>query len=374
MVLALGLVAGACGSRLLPHAGDHTRLVEAFSETAILLSLFCVGLRLGVPLEWRLWKAPVRLATVSMLVTVVLVAGAADVFLDLSFSQALLLGAILAPTDPVLSADVRLPIAGDEEAARFPLVAEGALNSSLALPMVLFALGLAGPYELGPVGVHWLLVDVGWSVAAGVALGWGTGWLAAQALERLDGNGQIGAAEVLLVASTIVLAYGSAELCRANGFFAVLAGGYALVHGGRLRPTVRRAPRISRRLSSLAERVERVTELVMVGLVGALLSVSAVRPQLYVFAVAVLVAVRPIAARLGLVGLPFPEAARPAVVWFGIRGMASVYYLAYAVDQGLSAPLASELTAVTLAVLATSVVLHGLSALPLLKRPLDQEG
>jgi NhaP-type Na+/H+ or K+/H+ antiporter len=349
------------------------RLVEAVSETAVLVSLFCVGLRLGVPLEWQRWKAPVRLATISMLVTIALIAGAANVFLNVPFSQALLLGAILAPTDPVLAADVRLPLAQDEDAARFPLVAEGALNSSLALPVVLFALGLVGPNDPGPLGAHWLLVDVGWSVVAGIALGWVTGWLAAQALERLDGNGQIGAVEILLVASAIVLAYGSAELCRASGFFAVLAGGYTLVHGGRLRTTVVRAPRVSRRLSSLADRVERVAELAMVALVGALLSVSAVRPLLYVFAVAVLVAVRPIAARLGLAGLPLSEAARPAVVWFGVRGMASVYYLAYSVDQGLSASLASSLTAITLAVLATSVVLMGLTTLPLLKRPVDQE-
>jgi NhaP-type Na+/H+ or K+/H+ antiporter len=368
------MVAGVWGSRLLPHAAEHMRLIETLSETAILVSLFCVGLRLGVPLDWKRWKAPLRLATISMLVTVALVAGAADVFLNLPFSQALLLGAILAPTDPVLAADVRLPTADDDDAVRFPLVAEGALNSSFALPAVLFALSFAGPYDTGPLGVRWLLVDVGWAFAAGIALGWGTGWLAAQALERLDGNGQIGAAEILLVASAVVLAYGSAELCRASGFFAVLAAGYALVHGGRLARTPLRPPRISRRLSSLADRVERVAELAMVAMVGALLSVSSVRPQLYIFAVAMLVAVRPIAARLGLAGLAVPEPARRAVIWFGIRGMASLYYLAYAVDQGLSAPVASELTAITLAVLATSVVLHGLTALPLLKRPLDQEG
>jgi sodium/hydrogen antiporter len=368
--LAFGMLAGVWGARLLPHAAEQTRLLEALSETAVLVSLFCVGLRLGVPLEWKRWRAPVRLATVTMLVTIALVAGAANVFLDLPFTQALLLGAILAPTDPVLAGDVRLPVAEDEEAARFPLVAEGALSSSLALPVVLFALGLAGPYEAGPL--RWLVVDVGWALAAGLALGWGTGWLAAQALERLDGNGQIGVAEILLVLSAMVLAYGSAEICRASGFLAVLSAGYALVHGGRLQRA--RAPRISRRLSSLADRVERVAELAMVALVGALLSISAVRPQLYVFALAVLIAIRPIAARLGLAGLPLPESARRAVVWFGIRSMASLYYLAYAINQGLSAPLASELTAITLAVLATSVVLHGLTALPLLKRPLRQEG
>src|SRR5262249_49580453 len=157
------------------------------SETAVLVCLFCVGLRLGVPLEWKRWRAPVRLATISMLVTIALVAGMANVFLDLPFTQALLLGAILAPTHALLGGGLRLPAAEDDEAARFPLVAEGALSSSLALPVVLFALGLAGPYDAAPL--RWLVVDVGWALAAGLAVGWGTGWLAAQALERLEGNG-----------------------------------------------------------------------------------------------------------------------------------------------------------------------------------------
>src|SRR5579872_296676 len=95
--LALGTVAGACGARLVPHPSDHAHLLAALSETALIVCLFCVGLRLRAPLEWRLWRTPLHLASVTLAVTMVLITGAANVLLSFSFAQALLLGAILAP-------------------------------------------------------------------------------------------------------------------------------------------------------------------------------------------------------------------------------------------------------------------------------------
>src|SRR5690606_33235980 len=98
--LAIGLLAGPLGLSLLaPALNEDGWLIEAVAEAAVAISLLCVGLRLRAPLQWNAWKLPLRLGTVTMLATMAMIAGAAHVFFELSFAQALLLGAILAPTD-----------------------------------------------------------------------------------------------------------------------------------------------------------------------------------------------------------------------------------------------------------------------------------
>jgi sodium/hydrogen antiporter len=370
--VALGAVAGACGARWIPHPYDHAHLLDALSETALLVCLFCVGLRLQAPLEWRLWRAPVHLASVTLAVTILLVAGAANVFLNLSFAQALLLGAILAPTDPVLASDVRLASldAQEQETVRFVLTAEGALGSALGLPAVLFACALLGHYDAGPLALRWVSVELVWAICAGVLLGWGVGWLAARLLARLDSIGRMGLAEALLIVTAVAFAYMGALSVHASGLTAVLIAGNALGRGGHLRPTLV-PPRIGRWLVGVTARVEQLAELLLLLVAGFLLAVSEIRPAQFLFALLVLVAIRPLAARLGLAALGLADRPRQAISWFGMRGIACLYYVLYALNEGLSAPLASELTAVTLAVLASSIVLHGLSALPLAKGDAD---
>jgi NhaP-type Na+/H+ or K+/H+ antiporter len=372
--LALGTLAGACGARLVPRAYDHAHLLGALCETALLVCLFCAGLRLRAPLEWRIWRAPLRLASITLLATLVLIAGAANVFLSLGLAQALLLGAILAPTDPVLVSDVRLPAleAQEQDDVRFVLTAEGALGSAFGLPAVLFACALLGRGDPGPLALRWLGLDVVWALAAGILLGWGIGWLVARLLERLDSIGQMGLAEALLIVSSVAFAYVGALGIHASGLAAVLVAGNALARGGRLR-TGLVPPRIGRWLASVTVRIEQLAELSMLLIAGILLAVSEVRPAQFLFALLVVVAIRPLAARFGLAALGLADRPRQSISWFGMRGVACLYYLMYALNEGLTSPLANELIAVTLAVIATSIVLHGLSALPLAKRHADQE-
>ena len=324
--LALGTVAGACGARLVPHAADHAHLLAALTETALIVCLFCVGLRLRAPLEWRVWRIPLHLASVTLIATILLVTGAANVFLGFSFVQALLLGAILAPTDPVLATDMRLPtLEGQEqEDARFVLTAEGALTSVLGLPFVLLACGLVGHEDAAPSALRWFGVDLLWAVAAGAGLGWGVGWLASRLLARLDSIGGLGLAEALLVVSTVAFTYVGALAIHASGLTAVLIAGNALGRGGRLRPTVVPA-RIGRRLASVTARIEQLAELFVVLIAGVLLAVGDVRPGQFLFALLVLVGVRPLAARLGFATLGLADRPRQAIGWFGMRGAACLY-------------------------------------------------
>jgi sodium/hydrogen antiporter len=381
--LALGMLAGVWDASLGERAMEHTGAAQLLAEVALLVCLFCTGLRMSVPLDLATWRVPLRLGLLTLPVTVVLVAGTAKVFLGLPLAQALLLGAILAPTDPVLASDLKVPTADRGDAVRFALTAEGALSSSLALPIVLFALGVCGHHDLGPLAFRWLALDVLWALASGALLGGLIGGLGAHVLAQLDMRGsvsQLGLAELTLFASVVALTYGVSVLAHANGFVAVLVAGIALATGGPPWPRARARwlggaakPRFARSLGSSAGRVGRLAELAMVIVIGMLLTISRVRPALILFALLVLVALRPIAARLALLGCGGAELERQLVAWFGIRGVASIYYVMFAVEQGLDARAASELTTITFAVLATSVALHGLTALPLANKPAGQQ-
>ncbi len=363
------MVAGAWGGRLGTRAVEHARTVEVLSEAAMLLSLFCTGLRFSGPLALKVWRLPLRLAAITLPVTIALIAGAARVFLGIPMEQAVLLGAILGPTDPVLAAGLRLPATGEEDLTRFTLTAEGALSSSLALPVVLFALGLGGHHELGPFALRWAAADVIWAVGCGAALGWALGALAARALLRLASRGQIGLAEALLILCALALTYGAAFILQANGFVAVLVAGGALARGGVLRPRVGSPWRLARPLAAAGERAERLAELAIVVVLGALLAVSRVHAALILFALGVLVVVRPVAARLGLGAPSGTGVERRFIAWFGMRGVASMYYLMLSVDQSSSMPFAGELPAIVLTTLATSIALHALTSLPPAERP-----
>ena len=145
--------------------------IERIVEAVVLLSLFTSGLKMSAGLQDRRWLLPLRLSVVSMAITVALIAGAGVVLLDLPLGAAILLGGILAPTDPVLASDVQLAHPGDRDKLRFALTGEAGLNDGTAFPFVMLGLGLLGLHELGDHAWRWLAVDVVWAVAAGVATG-----------------------------------------------------------------------------------------------------------------------------------------------------------------------------------------------------------
>jgi NhaP-type Na+/H+ or K+/H+ antiporter len=148
---------------------SHTKALERIAEVVVLLSLFGSGLKMSLGLSDGRWLLPLRLASLSMLVTVALVAAAGMAWLGLSLGAAILLGGILAPTDPVLASDVQVAEAGDRDRLRFSLTGEAGLNDGTAFPFVLLGLGLLGLHDLGGSLWRWLAVDVLWGVGAGIA-------------------------------------------------------------------------------------------------------------------------------------------------------------------------------------------------------------
>ena len=172
LYLAVGAALGPLGAGLL-HVDVYAQahVWERVTEVAVLVSLFAAGLKLRTPFTDGGWMLPVRLATVSMLVTIGLVSLAGVYLMGLSPGAAILLGAILAPTDPVLASDVQVTDPADGDRLRFGLTGEAGLNDGTAFPFVMLGLGLLGVHDLGANGWRWIAIDLLWAVAAGLATG-----------------------------------------------------------------------------------------------------------------------------------------------------------------------------------------------------------
>lgn len=393
LYLVVGMALGPSGMDLLRL--DPLRdavLLERLTEVAVLISLFVAGIKLNLPLTDRRWRVPVRLASVSMVITVCAITAVGYWLLHLPLGAAVLLGAVLAPTDPVLASDVQMADASDRDRLRFGLTGEGGLNDGTAFPFVMLGLGLLSLHDLGAWGWRWWLVDVLWATGAGLSLGYGLGALVGRVVLylRMRHREALGSDEFLAL-GLIALAYGVAIAFHAYGFLAVFAAGYALRqidHGGpsaapataaatttepeRLAEEVSQAPRgLMDAVQRFNAQLERFAEVGVVLAVGALLATVEFRPEALWFVPLLFLVIRPLAVYLGLVGMTgqvMQPRQRRLMAWFGIRGIGSIYYLMYAISHGLDGGEARTLVSLTVAVVVASVLAHGVSVTPLMKR------
>jgi len=225
LALGYGLATETAGVLTLDLARDAA-LLERITELAVLVSLFSAGLKLRLPLRHGLWRIPLRLASVSMVVTVAGIALLGVSVLGLSPGAAVLLGAVLAPTDPVLASDVQVADPYDRDHLRFGLTGEAGMNDGTAFPFVVLGLGLLGQHEIGPYGLQWLLLDVLWATLAAICIGVLFGALMARAGWALRGTQT--AHEVLddfVGLGLIAVVYGLSLWVDAWGFLAVFFAG-----------------------------------------------------------------------------------------------------------------------------------------------------
>jgi NhaP-type Na+/H+ or K+/H+ antiporter len=392
LYLGLGALLGpGLAAVLHPDPLVHTRLLETMAEVSLLVSLFAVGLQLGVPLRDRRWQVPLRLASVSMLAMVAMVTAVGFWALDLPLGAAIVLGGILAPTDPVLATS--LPSEpGRPDRFGFSLAAEGGLNDGTAFPFVMLGLGILGLHDLGPGLARWLAVDLVWSTLGGLAigglLGAATGELVVYLRSR---HAEAMGLDEFLSLGLLCLAFGLAQLAWASGFLSVFAAGLALQRV-REQPGVDTLPlgpaatsaghsydilashphhasaTMRDSVQAFNEQLEKLAELIVVLVVGAMLSYSAPPLAVWWFVPLVLLVMRPLSAALAFPGEGLERAQVRMIGWFGIRGIGSVFYLLLALRHGVSGTTAQVLVSLTLCTVAASIVLHGASGQPLMQR------
>lgn len=387
--LAVGLLVGPTAFGLFHfNPLKQSALLEVLTEVAVLIALFSAGVKMPVPVTFVRWRTPIFLAVFSMAATVALVAAFGYYILGLSPGAAVLLGAILAPTDPVLATDVQIRHADDRDRLRFTLTCEAGMNDGSAFPFVMLGMGLLGLHDLGEFGQHWVLMDVLWATFAGAAIGVVAGWGLAHVVVYLRaGRLDPGLLDDFLGLGLIGAVYGLSLWLHAWGFLAVFFAAVALRHTElklagatvKSRQNVQSdlpvavdkgasQQHVSEASLIFKEHLERLSELVLILLIGGMLFVNswswrAAGLALFIFTVA-----RPLSVLIGLIGTRTPWRIRALAGWFGVRGIGSMYYLMYAIQHGLAQDLAIDLIQLTLVVITLSILVHGISVKPIMKR------
>jgi NhaP-type Na+/H+ or K+/H+ antiporter len=372
--LLVGVALGPAAFNLLElHPLRELQLLEFLSEAALLVALFTVGIKLRVPIGDRRWSLPLRLATLTMVVTIAGIALVAWLFLGFSLGLALILGAALAPTDPVLASEVQLRSPQDRDALRFGLTGEGGLNDGTAFPFVLLGLGLMGAGDANFGLLRWLTIDVIWSVSMGLAVGFAVGTVLAagvRSMRKRFSNAVI--FDEFLLLGVIALSYGVALALHTLGFLAVFAAGLALRRADDIHAVARTdsdKPPLTPSMLSVNEQLERIAEVAIVLLVGVMISTGYWSTAGLLLAAVLFTVIRPLSVWAGLQGVRAPPMQMKLLGWFGIRGIGSFYYVIYAVNYGSDQILSAEaeqLLGCIFTVIAASIIVHGISAAPLM--------
>ena len=391
--LIVGIVLGPVVTGIFsfdPVAQSH--VLETLTEIAVLISLFSAGVKMPVPITMKRWGPSFRLAWVSMSITVGLVAAFGYYVLDLPIGAGVLLGAILAPTDPVLATDVQVRHAGDYDTLRFTLTSEAGMNDGSAFPFVMLGLALLGAGQIGDYLLRWTLVEVLWATLGAVAIGSAAGALLGRlgwALRNREPKHEV--LDDLVALGLIGIVYGVSVLAYAWGFLAVFFAGVALrqtelllagAHKNRVGVLVPDDPKadpandevpdqstplaVSLEALVFKEHLERLSELTLVLLLGGMLTLQDWNWRTWGTALFLFLVARPVSVMLGLAGSDTSLRVRLIIGWFGVRGIGSLYYLMYAINHGLPGALAHDLVQITAIVVALSIIVHGVSVKPLM--------
>lgn len=339
---------------------NSPKIWEMTSEICVVIGLFGVGIRIDSLRVWKNWQATVRLLVIAMPLTIAALAFVGMAAAGMTLATGLLLGAVLAPTDPVLASDVQVgkPLEGGEHPVRFTLTTEAGLNDGLAFPFLYLAMAViaAGGWSIGLIG-EWLVVDVAYRITVGLISGLVLGWMLARLLFDFPRENALSKTESGLVAfAGVMIIYGVTELVEGFGFIAVFVAGL----------TLRRSEtnhEYHAKLHDFVEALERALTALLLVALGA--AIPALLPfftlQVAVISLVLLFVIRPAAAWLALSRTTLPSRERFVVAFYGIRGIGSIYYLAYAATH-ITLPNAEQLWAIVAFTIVISTMLHGFTA------------
>ena len=393
VLLVVGMLIGflPLPEGMSPSPIENGAFVEHLTELCVIVALMGVGLALDRPLEWRSfrtwkrWGATWRLLAMAMPLCIAGVALLGWSLMGLTPAAALLLGAVLAPTDPVLASDVQVegPTTEDLEAddeideddeVRFALTSEAGLNDGLAFPFVYAAISLATLGSFGEWGLHWFAWELVGKIVVGVLVGTTVGWLLAKLAFRspMPSLRLAETGEPLLAVAAVLLSYGAAEVSGGYGFLAVFACAMAM-------RSAERGHDYHMRMHESIERLERLLTMVILLLLGVAMTNSLFEDltwQGIVVGLALIFLVRPATAIFALWIGPgrdrvgdrtLDRAEQRATAFFGVRGIGSLYYIAYAAGEA-DFPQLEQLWATVGFTITVSVIVHGVTATPVMRR------
>ena len=339
---------------------------EKLTELVVIISLMGCGLKLDRPPGLKSWAVTWRLLAIAMPLTIAAVAFLGVWGLGFALPMALLLGAAMAPTDPVLAADVQVgpPRSGDEDEVRFGLTSEAGLNDALAFPFVHLAiLASLGGLAVGSELTDWALVDVIWKIAAGTGVGWLVGAGFGLLLFRSETRSLSRLGDGLVALAATFVAYSVAELAHGYGFLAVFVAAVTIRNWEREHD-------FHQEMHDLSDQIERLLIMLLLVLFGGALANGLMASLTWMDAaigLAILLVVRPVAGLIAMIGAPQPFREKLLLAFLGIRGVGSVYYVAYGINHGEFGS-SERLWSIVGFVILASILIHGVTATPLLDR------
>lgn len=361
--LVVGIIFGSSFLGLIDVKPD-AQFLERLTEFVVIVSVFGCGLKINRPLKLAEWQSTIRLIGILMPVSIFALAAIAHYFLGMSWGLAILLGAILAPTDPVLASEVQLARVTDKDELRFALTSEGGLNDALAFPFVYFGIYAFKEPNWDNWFKQWVGIDLIWAIAAGIVMG----IIVAKAIVWLDRTLQKrrradNLMEDFVALAIILLTYSLTELVNGYGFLAVFVAGL-VVQGSYYHQQDKRLAQLE-----FTEQIEKLLEITAIVILGTILLAE---PMLGYLGQSLLIAgllflvVRPVGVWLATLGGNLDGKILILMGWFGIRGLGSLYYLTYALGKGITGESAERLSWITFTVVVLSIALHGVTAAPLM--------
>lgn len=332
-------------------------LWEVVAEITVIVALFGAGMRVDSIGPVGKWMPTLRLLVIAMPLTILAISLLGVFMGGLTAAGAIVLAAVLAPTDPVLAADVQIapPQEGQEHPVRFALTTEAALNDGLAFPFVYLGLIVAVQgLAIEDWGLQWLMQDVIYRIGVGVLMGWAGGWALGQILFNLPkGTRLADTGSGVIAIAGVFLCYGSTELVEGYGFIAVAVLGLSLRR-------IESDHEYHRHLHDFSESIEHALTAILLIALGAAL--PTLLPDLtwqhVVMSALILLVVRPVAGWVSLTGAELNRADRYVVAIYGVRGIGSIYYLAHAATH-VELSSISDLWLITAVTIFASTVLHG---------------
>ena len=355
--------------------GFDSIALEYVTEFIVIVSLMAAGIAIDRPVNWRNWRQIWPLLLIAMPLTIGLVAFLGWWAIGLAPASAILLGAALAPTDPVLARSVQVgpPGEGQRHDVRFSLTAEAGLNDGMAFPFTYLAIAAVGMTSLGAWTWEWAAFDLVYRIAAGCLVGWGVGRLGAwyvfereadAPIEEIDEGSetkqpQYSTSEGLIVLGTLLLAYGLSEIVQGYGFIAVFVGAV----------TARQSEIRSRYHKISHHFIDQIEQIVLVAVLfgfGLMLSSGVLSPLTWPAAlvgIGLVFVIRPVCGMLSESLTLLPWKGKLAVAFLGVRGMGSIYYLAYGQNSAAFSGLPLLWATASFTILV-SIVVHGILSGP----------
>lgn len=352
----------------LPEADpvEYTSFSVRLTELMVIVSLMGTGLKIDEPFSFRNWRVPLRLISITMLLSIGIVALIGFLWLRLDIASAILLGAVLAPTDPVLADDVQVgpPLEKKRNDVRFSLTAEAGLNDGMAFPFTWLAITLAWIATDKANFWHWLAFDFLYRIAAGVIIGFLVARIIAYLIfYKAKKKSFLATRDGFVAFSLTLLVYGATELVSGYGFVAVFVcaitlRNYELEHKYHIK------------LHSFTDQVERMLMAIVLILFGGTLvdkTFSSFSWSYLVFALAAVLIIRPATAWISVINSNLHFQEKAAISFYGIKGIGSLFYLAFAISHAeFQSP--EKLWSITSLVILCSIIVHGISATVVMQR------